>query len=217
MNMTPGLRKFALTSHIGVSVGLLGSIASFLALSIVGIVSQDEALVRAAYLAMKLVAWFVIVPLAFSALLSGVIESLGTPWGLVRHYWVVAKLLLTGFATIVLLVKLQLISYASQLAAQTPYASDALHSAGIQLTVHAAGGLVVLFVPLVLSVYKPRGLTPYGARKQRERSMSTVTAPGGPAWSAWRQVPAPVIVVTILVVTFLLLHTAGSHFSAHGH
>ena len=217
MNMTPGLRKFALTSHIGVSVGLLGSIASFLALSIVGMVSQDEALVRAAYLAMKLVAWFVIVPLAFSALLSGVIESLGTPWGLVRHHWVVAKLLLTGLATIVLLVKLQLISYASQLAAQTPHASDALHSAGIQLTVHAAGGLVVLFVPLVLSVYKPRGLTPYGARKQRERLMGTVTASSGPAWSGWRQVPAPVIAVTILVVTFLLLHAAGSHFGAHGH
>ena len=34
--------------------------------------------------------------------------------------------------------------------------------------VHPALGLVVLSVITVLNVYKPRGLTPYGARKQAE-------------------------------------------------
>jgi hypothetical protein len=38
----------------------------------------------------------------------------------------------------------------------------------MQLAVHAAGGLLVLLVPAVLSVYKPPGLTPYGRRKQEE-------------------------------------------------
>jgi hypothetical protein len=43
-------------------------------------------MVRAAYLAMELIARFVIIPLAFASLLTGLIQSLGTPWGLFRHY-----------------------------------------------------------------------------------------------------------------------------------
>jgi hypothetical protein len=35
-----------------------------------------------------------------------VVQSLGTPWGLFRHYWVVFKLLITAFATIILLIYL---------------------------------------------------------------------------------------------------------------
>ncbi len=33
---------------------------------------------------------------------------------------------------------------------------------------HAGGGLLVLLVITVLNVYKPRGMTPYGWRKQHE-------------------------------------------------
>jgi hypothetical protein len=116
MTMTTGVRKFALTAHVTSSVGLLGSIAAFLALAIAGLTSQDIKMVRAAYLAMELIARIVIVPLAFASLLTGLIQSLGTPWGLFRHYWVVVKLLLTVFATVVLLVKMELIGYAARLA-----------------------------------------------------------------------------------------------------
>lgn len=124
--------------------------------------------VSAAYWAMESIARFIIVPLAFAALLSGLIQSLGTPWGLVQYYWVVAKLLLTAFATAVLLVKMSLIEYAAALAqAPTIHKSD-LHMAGLQLIVHAAGGLVVLVMAMILSVYKPRGRTPYGLRKEQE-------------------------------------------------
>ena len=105
MTMAPGLRKFALTAHIISSVGLLGAIAGFLALAVAGLTSPNDQTVRAAYLAMELIARFVIVPLAFASLLVGLIQSLGTPWGLFRHYWVLVKLLLTVFATIVLLVR----------------------------------------------------------------------------------------------------------------
>lgn len=169
MIMTPHLRKFALTAHITSSVGLLGAIATFLALAVTGLTSQDAQMVRAAYLAMDLTARFVIVPLAFASLLTGLIQSLGTPWGLFRHYWVLAKLLLTVFATIVLLVKMELIGYAARLAAETTLFSADLRAAGIQLVVHAVGGLLVLLVPMVLSVYKPRGMTRYGRRKQYEQ------------------------------------------------
>ncbi|HYN23361.1 MAG TPA: hypothetical protein VE078_20565, partial [Thermoanaerobaculia bacterium] len=62
--------------------------------------------VRAAYLAMELTAWFVIVPLILASLLTGLVQSLGTTWGLFRHYWVLAKLVLTVFVTIVLMLQL---------------------------------------------------------------------------------------------------------------
>ena len=165
MIMTSGLRKFVLTAHVTASVGLLGSIAAFLALAVAGLISQDTQLVRAAYLAMELIARLVIVPLAFASLLTGLIQALGTPWGLFRHYWVVVKLLLTVFATGVLLAKMQLIGYAARLAAEMTLPRADLREAGIQLVVHAAGGLLVLLVPAVLSMYKPPGVTRYGLAK----------------------------------------------------
>lgn len=167
--MTPFFRKFALTLHVTSSVGLLGAIAAFLALAITGLTSRDVQTVRVVYLAMELVARVVIVPMAFASLLTGLVQSLGTPWGLFQLYWVLVKLLLTVFATIVLLVKMELIGHAARLAAETILPSAELRAVGIQLVVHAAGGLLVLLAPMVLSVYKPRGRTRYGARKQGEK------------------------------------------------
>src|SRR5437016_4259570 len=109
MTMSSGQRKFALTAHVTSSVGLLGSIAAFLALAVAGLISRDSEIVRAVYPAMDLIARFVIVPSVLAALLTGLIQSLGTPWGLFRHYWVLVKLLLTIFAAIVLLARVKLI------------------------------------------------------------------------------------------------------------
>jgi hypothetical protein len=164
--MMARLRSFALTLHVACSVGLLGAIAAFLALAIAGLTGQDTQMVRAAYLALPPIARFVIVPLTLAALLTGLIQSLGTAWGLFRHYWVLLKLLLTTFAAMVLLLKIELIGDAARLAAATPLPLIELREIGLQLVVHAAGGLVVLLVPTILSVYKPPGLTRYGWRKQ---------------------------------------------------
>jgi len=166
MIMASGLRRFALTAHVISSVGLLGAIAGFLALAVAGLTSQDDQMVRAAYLAMELIARFVILALAFASLLTGLIQSVGTPWGLFRHYWVLVKLLLTVFATIGLLARMELISRAARLSAETIIARADLRAAGIQLVIHASGGLLVLLAPAILSVYKPPGMTRYGWRRQ---------------------------------------------------
>ena len=173
MTMRPSIRKFALTAHVTCSVSWLGALAAFLALAVAGVSGQDTQMVRAAYLAMELTARFVIVPLAFASLLTGLVQSLGTTWGLFRHYWVLAKLVLTVFAATVLLVKMQLIGYAARLAGETTLSRADLRAAGLQLVVHAAGGLLVLLVPTVLSVYKPRGLTRYGQRIRHERMVNS--------------------------------------------
>ena len=175
--MKPGLRKVVLLAHITFSVGWIGAVAGFLALAITGFTSQNVEMVRAVYPAMEVTARFVIVPLAFASLLSGTIQSLGTPWGLFRHYWVVAKLLLTIFATVVLLKKMPLIGYVAHLAAETPLPRAALRANGFPLLIHAAGGILVLLVITTLSVYKPWGLTLYGRRKQQERRYQPSRSP----------------------------------------
>lgn len=169
MTMPPRLRKFVLTAHITSSVGLLGAIAGFLVLAVAGLTSESDQMVRAVYPAMWLIAWVVILPLAFASLMIGILQSLGTPWGIFRHWWVLVKLLLTVFATIVLVLQMEAISYVAGVAAETTFSSDNLRAARMSLAVHASGGLLVLLVPMVLSVYKPRGMTRYGARRQREQ------------------------------------------------
>jgi hypothetical protein len=212
MTMTPGLRKFALTTHVTSSVGWLGAVGAFLALAVAGVGSEDAQIVRAAYLAMHLTTWFVIVPLCLAALLTGIVQSLGTTWGLFRHYWIVTKLLLTVLATLILLVHTQPIDRVAAIASQTTLASGDLRQLRIQLVGDACAALFVLLMTTALSVYKPWGMTPYGLRKQNEET------------SAWRPAttrqPAPwgryvLLGIIGLVLLVLLLHLAGLGLHAH--
>src|SRR5512145_143310 len=112
MTMRPALRKLARTAHVVFTVGWLGAVAGFLALAIAGLTSRDSQVVIASYLAMDLIARFVIVPLSLAPLLlTGPILSLGTPWGLFRHYWIIAKLVINVLCTAILIVHLQPINY----------------------------------------------------------------------------------------------------------
>jgi hypothetical protein len=139
----------------------------------VTVTSRDVQLVRAAYLAMELMARYVIVPLALASLVIGVLNALGTSWGLFQHYWVLTKLLLTVIATTVLLLQTETISYLAEVAASDADPRDLPGS-----LLHSIGGLVVLLIVTVLSVYKPRGLTRYGWRKQRrQREQPAVPVP----------------------------------------
>ena len=103
MLMTPFFRKFGLTAHITFSVGWFGAVAGFLALAVAGLTSENPQIVVSSYISMDLITWFVIVPACFGTLVTGVIQSLATQWGLFRYYWILVKFLLTIVATIVLL------------------------------------------------------------------------------------------------------------------
>ena len=161
--MTRGLRKLSLTVHIACSVGWLGAVVVFLALAVVGLTSGDERTVRGVYLVMEPAAWFVLVPLAFASLVTGVIESLTTTWGLIRHYWVVFKLLINVVANLVLLTYMETFAYLADVAAD-PTADLALVRSSSP-ALHAVLAMVVLVVATVLAVYKPRGVTRFGQRR----------------------------------------------------
>lgn len=167
--MSPGVRKLALTAHVVCSVGWLGAVAGFLALAVAGLASGELPTVRASYMAMNLIGWYVIVPLCFASLVTGLIQALGTPWGLFRHYWVVAKLLIAIGATVLLLVHMQPIEALGRVAADQALAMGDHRDVRVQLVADAGAALLVLLVATILSIYKPRGLTKYGWRKQREQ------------------------------------------------
>ena len=165
MTMTPGLRKFVLAAHLTFSVGWIGAVIAFLALVVAAMTSQDAQTLRVAWIAMELTGWYVIVPLSLASLLTGLVMSLGTKWGLFRHYWVLITLVLTILSTVVLLSHMPDVSSLADLVREADGAD--LGGLGGDL-LHAGGGLLVLLVITVLNVYKPRGLTPYGWRKQQE-------------------------------------------------
>jgi hypothetical protein len=150
------------------------AVASFEGLAITGLASRDGLMVRAAYLAMERTAWFVIVPLAFTSLLTGLIMALGTKWGLFRHYWVLAKFLINALAIIILLLHVRLIGTVASAAAERTLFSADLRAVRIQLVAIASAALLALLVATALAVFKPRGMTPYGRRKQQHDRRETL-------------------------------------------
>lgn len=217
MLMTAGVRKVALTTHVTSSVGWLGAVAAFLALAIAGIANQDAEIVRAAYVGMHLITWFVIVPMSLASFASGVVQSLGTTWGLFRHYWVVTKLMLTVLATIILLVHTQPIDRIAAVALMRDLSRSDLWQLRLQLIGDASAALFVLFVTTTLSVYKPWGMTPYGLRKQYESantSSRAMLASDHQARKA-RHGRNVVLALVAFVLLLLLLHLAGG--GLHGH
>ena len=161
----PRLRKLALTAHVVSSVGWLGAVAGFLALAIAGLTSADALLVRGSYLAMEVLGWFVIVPLAGMSFATGLIQAWTTKWGLLQHYWVVIKLLMTIFATAVLVLHMRPVGLVADEAATSVLAGDDLNGLRVQLLADAAAAILLLLVAATLSVFKPRGRTRYGWRK----------------------------------------------------
>jgi hypothetical protein len=149
-----------------VSVGWLGAVAVFLVLAIAGLTDQDAQKVRAAYLAMDLIGWSVVVPLSCASLLSGIVSALGTPWGLFRHYWVLMKLILNVVATGLLLLHMQPISQVAAVAARGALSGPDLRGLRVDLLLDAGAGLLALLAATALGVLKPSGLTRYGWRKQ---------------------------------------------------
>ena len=169
--MTQRLSKFMLTAHITFSVGWIGTVSAFLVLAVAGIVGSSL-MVRACYIAMELIAWFVIVPFCFASLLTGLIQSLGTSWGLFRHYWIVVKLFLTLIATIVLMLHMQPISYLSKMASETILSAADLRDLRIQLVADAGAALLVLLATTTISVYKPWGKIEFGFSIPRFKSIA---------------------------------------------
>jgi hypothetical protein len=210
--MSPFIRKFTLLAHIIFSVGWLGTLIAYLALAIGGLISRDIQTARAAYFWMEPIGWFVIVPLSFAATLSGVIQSVGTRWGLLQHWWIVVKFVLTLVGTVILLRHMKILS-------QVPQVSDGLFRPNFRPElIHAGGGLLLLVAVTTLSVFKPWGLTPWTRRYAPPARVSSTRASGGslsnapalaPSGTRWRLIAG--VHAVLFVVLFAILHLSGMH------
>jgi hypothetical protein len=206
-----------ITAHVTFSVGWLGAVAAFLVLSIAGLTSHDAEVVRGAYLSMDLISRFIVIPMCFAALATGLLQALGTPWGLFRYYWILVKFGLAIFATIALLlhqfvVVAEAAKRVSGAATETLFSAD-LGSLKTELVLAPSLAIVLLLVVTTLGVYKPWGLTRYGRRKQQERRKvqqqpDNETPLGVKIFFA---------VIGALVLVFVVLHLTGHGFESHGH
>lgn len=202
--MTPFVRKFALAAHISSSVGWFGAVVGFLVLAVAGLNSQNVQFVRGFYLAMELTGWYVIVPFCLASLATGLIVSLGSKWGLFRHYWVSSKFFLTIVSTLILFGFTQTLSRIGGLAADTTMPIEELRNLTQSPILHSSGGLLVLLVNTALSVYKPWGRTRYGLRKQNEQKKELSSNRILSAKNSWGRYI--LIGLSSLFLLFLILH-----------
>lgn len=211
MKLSLGARKVLLILHIATSVGWIGALAVFLAHAIASRSSQDPQIIRAAAIAMAVSAWFVILPLCIGTLITGVIQALGTAWGLLRHYWVVFKLALTLIATGVLLLKLGPISELAAASVNESFEASGMAGLRTSLVLHAVGGLLILMSALVLAIFKPTGII----LSRGDNGSTSLMARFGQA-PRWAQTSMLALGIAALVLLAML--ASGNHGpSAHVH
>jgi hypothetical protein len=164
VNFSPTLRRSTLVLHVAASVGWVGAVLAFLPLAVLAVRSGEPETVRGAYLGMEVIARYALVPLALLALGSGVTQSLVTRWGLLNHYWVLAKLGIAALSAALLLV------YLRSLSALAAEARDLGESGAVpeilrtpSSLLHAGFAILALTLATALSVFKPAGLTRRGA------------------------------------------------------
>jgi hypothetical protein len=207
VNLSPAWRKIALSAHVTSSVGWFGSVVAFFALAVIGLRGDaGDGLIRSAYIAMEAVGWFVIVPFSLASLITGIVQSLGTQWGLFRHYWVLAKLLITVGASVLLLVHMRVVNTVAEAASSGALHIDHLRDPRMQLVADAGAATVVLLVAILLSIFKPQGRT----------SFAVVGTDGAPelagrtpiAYAFW-------VSVIVLIAAFVIRHLSSGIASHH--
>jgi hypothetical protein len=167
--MPRSLRKLVLTVHVVVSVGWIGIEAGLLALGLTGLYTRDPEVLRAAYVAMGIFGGIFLVPVSMGTLVTGVLLSFGTPWGLIRHYWVLVKFVLTVALVVSgILVLNQKLQEAAVRVSEVPLSTLTSADVGtlrFQIAAAVSVALLLLITATTLSVYKPWGRTWFGRRK----------------------------------------------------
>ena len=160
---SPEAFKLLLTAHLIVSVGWLGVVIAKIALKLFAMTTGDPAVYDALYLATGRLN-LAFPPLAIGTIATGVLLSLGTKWGLIRHYWVATKIVLT-FGVIITAVQLGTrIPRPSGRAMDDGASPGLLASPMALLLALSITHLLMLVAATILSTYKPWGKTWFGRR-----------------------------------------------------
>ncbi|MGW7523356.1 DUF2269 domain-containing protein [Streptomyces sp. NPDC054783] len=159
--LSPRARNSWVVVHMVASVGWLTLMLCLLTLGATALATDDADTLRTAYRAMGMLGDALIVPLSLLTLLSGVVLSLGTPWGLFRYYWVAVKFWLTLAATAASAFALTArLHDAVHAVARHPTGSIAAMHLGFvryDTVIVPAVALLLYLSIVVLSVFKPWG------------------------------------------------------------
>ncbi len=167
--VTPRTKKALVTTHVVFSGSWLGVGVVMVTLSVLGLRSEDVATVRVSYELLELFDMTILPWSSIGAILSGIAVSLTSKWGLVRHYWIAAKLLIAiAVITSAFGFIHRWVISAAERSAQLPATSAGIAAGGgdLGLQLVTAFGVAVFLVAVatVLSVFKPWGVTPFARR-----------------------------------------------------
>lgn len=159
-HLTRRTRKTVLVAHVGASGTWLGAVTSNLFIGISAVATGRADLADAYYVTMDRLVNNLMPAAALTTLATGLLLALGTKWGLLRHYWIMAKFslaiatVLVGFVVIDGAVQ---DTIAARAAASPATASDLLLPAIVATPVMLASATT-------LSITKPWGRTRLGRR-----------------------------------------------------
>jgi hypothetical protein len=163
INLTPRVRRAVLTAHIIASVGLLGDCAAIVAISIRAAATSDPELAASAYELLSMFGFIFGIPLSLVSLATGVVLGLGSKWGVLRHNWVIAKLLVILSVIVV---------GALVIGPQTEAMASGRGGSESVLILASVYDVVALGLATGLSVFKPGRSARAGARRRRLRFAS---------------------------------------------
>jgi hypothetical protein len=162
-------RRLLITLHVALSVGWLGASMVMLTLAITARASQSGGPARSAYWAMHLLADVLLIPLSLSVLLIGLAVAATSPWGLLRHRWVLVKLIATCAAVTLSLLALPVMTGIAYRDA-TWHALGAERDAGTRLVIASSISVALYLSLTTISILKPWGPTARGRRSARQRA-----------------------------------------------
>ncbi|MEU8307867.1 hypothetical protein AB0C84_30310 [Actinomadura sp. NPDC048955] len=157
----PPVRKTVTVVHVVASVALLGEVWGLVLLNLTAALTDDATLAHSAYRLMGVLVFGGGIPLSLTALVTGVALATGSAWGLARHYWVLAKLVLL----IAVILAGMLLFTPGAMADATAGGAPAAAGRQWEQVAVVSCQLAMLLTATTLSVFKPRGRV--GRRRAR--------------------------------------------------
>jgi hypothetical protein len=160
--LSPRARRVWLVLHVGFSVGWLGVALTMTVLALIGQLAASHGMRYGAYEVLHVVDLAAAIPSMALSIVTGLVLSLGSKWGLVRYRWVLTKFAIS--LSIPVVAGSVENSLADELALSTVDPAARPGGTGLALTACLGAFVAALWVATVLSVVKPWGRTRWGVR-----------------------------------------------------
>jgi hypothetical protein len=161
-------RRWLLTIHLLFSAIMFGVAVAFLILSIAAANTSDEGVLKACYTSMHVLAKTSVKVSTIGTLVTGILLSVLTQWGLFKYYWIIAKEVLTVLSIVLGPIGMYFWTLKA-VTLTTAEGLNALHDQAfivnnVQLWIGIILQIISLIAMFIISVFKP-----WGPRKQKNQ------------------------------------------------